>query len=125
MHCIGTDLMEINRIEHAVEEWGEKFLRRIYTDSELVICKGRMASLAARFAAKEAIYKMLGGAGKSIAWKEIEILRDSAGKPFVQLYGATRNFAESNGFSDIAVSLSHSHVFATATAVCDITEKPG
>ena len=114
MHCIGVDIIEIDRIKEAIARWGEGFLRRVYTDPELRLYNKQPASLAARFAGKEAVIKALGMPDMGVAWKEIEILSDSNGKPLVRLYGKAQNQARSLGLANLAISLSHSKEYAIA-----------
>ena len=117
MHYIGTDIIEIARIEQAVARWGESFLHRIYTDPELGLYLDHPPSLAARFAAKEAVMKAIGTPDKVFAWREIEILSDSSGRPFIHLYGKAQNRADSLGLDELAISLSHSRDYAIAFVV--------
>ena len=113
-HHIGTDIIEIARIEEAVTRWGERFLNRVYTESELRLYRKNLSSLAARFAGKEAVIKALGPRGKRIGWKEIEILSEPDGKPTVHLYGEAQNQAKSLGLDRLDISLSHSREYAVA-----------
>lgn len=115
-HHIGTDIIEIARIEKAIADFGGRFLHRIYTDAELDLCGGNTASLAARFAAKEAVVKALPMPG-NIGWKEIEILSEKNGKPYVNLYGNARRQAESAGLDGFDTSLSHCRDYAVAFAI--------
>ena len=117
MNRIGVDIIEIARIENAISRWGEAFLRRLYTKSELELYHGHPSSLAARFAGKEAVIKALGPQIKGISLKEIEILSDHDGQPSVKLYGAARQRASSLGLDKIAISLSHSREHAIAFVV--------
>ncbi|GAI82167.1 unnamed protein product [marine sediment metagenome] len=117
MHYIGIDIIEIARIERAITRWGQSFLHRIYTDLELGLCHKKPASLAARFAGKEAVVKALGTQNKGISWKEIEILSESSGKPLVHLQGKAQNQANSLGLNNLAISLSHSRQYAIAFVV--------
>lgn len=116
MHCIGIDIVEIARLEKAIAQRGEDFLRRVYTDSELKLCRQKLPSLAARFAAKEAVIKALGKTTAGIKLKDIEILADDRGKPLVNLYGKAQNQAKDLGLDKLAVSLSHSREYAIAVA---------
>ena len=106
MHYVGVDIVEIARIEEAIACWGERFLQRVFTDSELGLCGGHFSSLAVRFAGKEAVIKAVGGLTKGFSWKEIEILSDPRGKPLVYLHGSMQNKAESLGLDGFAISLS-------------------
>ena len=117
MHYVGVDIVAITRLEKAVAHWGERFLKRVYTDAELEICCGRASSLAARFAGKEAVIKALGGLSRGFRWREIEILSDPRGKPLVNLYGSMRDRAAGLGLGDLAISLSDCEEYAVAFVV--------
>jgi len=117
MPYIGTDIIEIARIEKAINRWGEGFLHRVYTDSELRICHQKPSSLAARFAGKEAVIKALGAPKKGISLREIEILSEPSGQPLVRLHGKAQNQANSLGLNNLAISLSHSREYAIAMVV--------
>jgi len=121
MYCIGTDIIEIARIEEAVNHWGDSFLHRIYTDLELGLFNKKPSSLAVRFAGKEAVVKVFGGQARGIRWKEIEILAEPSGKPLVHLHGKAHSQASSLGLSNLAISLSHSREYAIAFAIAEIT----
>jgi holo-[acyl-carrier protein] synthase len=116
MHAIGIDIIEIARIKAAIARQGEAFLQRIYTDSELELYRWKLPSLAARFAAKEAVIKALGKPTAGARLKDIEILADDKGKPLVNLYGEAQNQAKALGLDGFAVSLSHSKEYAIAVA---------
>ena len=113
-HYIGVDIIEIGRIKEAVEHWGEKFLKRVYTESELAKYSNKPSSLAARFACKEAVMKLLGTGRSGVHWREIETLSHTSGKPLVNLYGRAQVKADELGIKEIAVSLSHSKEYAVA-----------
>ena len=113
----GVDLLEITRLKEAIARHGERFLQRIFTPAELSLCHGNPASLAARFAAKEAVSKALGTGLGEIRWIEIEILRDPAGAPLLNLYGQARTRAEALGLRQWSISLSHSRENAIAMVV--------
>ena len=114
MQHIGVDIIEIVRIEKAVAQWGDRFLHRIYTDAELRLYRRKSSSLAARFASKEAVMKLLGTGIRGVSWKEIETLHHPSGKPLVNLYDRAQTEAERLGLKGIAVSLSHSREYAVA-----------
>ena len=114
MHCIGVDIIEIARIEKAIARWGEGFLNRVYTDPELELYRHKTNSLAARFAAKEAVLKALGKPTQGVGWREIEVLPNPDGKPRLSLYGKAQNQAKDLGVGELAVSLSHSRDYAVA-----------
>jgi holo-[acyl-carrier protein] synthase len=113
----GIDLIEIVRIQEAIDQHGERFLRRVFTDNELADARGRAASLAARFAAKEAVSKALGVGIGAVGWHEIEIRYGPAYEPLLHLHGAAAHLAGQLGLTNWAISLSHTHQFATAVAV--------
>ena len=116
-HYIGTDIIEIARIERAVARWGERFLHRVFTGPELR-CYGRSPqALAARFAGKEAVMKLLGTGRIGVSWRDIETLHHPGGQPRLNLYGRAKNEAQKLGIKEIAVSLAHSREYAIATAV--------
>ncbi len=111
----GIDIIEIFRIQQVIARWGESFLRRIYTEAELERYTRKPASLAARFACKEAVMKLLGTGRNGISWREIETLSQPGGKPVVNLYGQAQIKADELGITEIAVSLSHSKEYAIAS----------
>jgi len=117
VHYTGIDIIEITRIKKAIARWGEAFLYRVYTDSELKLYRKSPSSLAARFACKEAIMKLLGTGRKGINWLEIETLSHPSGKPSVNLYGKAQSEANKLGVKEIAVSLSRSKEYAIASVV--------
>ena len=117
MQHIGVDIIEIARIERVIDSWGEQFLHRVYTDNELELCHNRLASLAARFSAKEAVIKVLGGMGRGFRWTEIEILSDARGKPVVHLHGSVQQQATDLGLNNLAISISDCEGYAVAFAV--------
>jgi holo-[acyl-carrier protein] synthase len=114
---IGVDIVEIERVESAVNRGGERFLNRVYTETELKSCRDRLSSLASRFAAKEAVMKVLGEGGTGIAWREIEILTGDDGRPSVRLHGQAVNKATKLNLKEISVSLSDSKQYAIAVAI--------
>lgn len=114
---VGVDIIEIARVGAAVERWGQRFMERIYTPSEIAWCHGRVPELAARFAAKEAVSKALGTGIFGLSWTEIEIEVDPRGKPLVKLHGRASDRAEALGLHQFAVSLSHSNDNAVAFVV--------
>jgi holo-[acyl-carrier protein] synthase len=118
---IGTDIVECLRIGRMIEQHGELFLTRVYTEREIRYCQARKRAtehFAGRWAAKEAIFKCLGtGWRKGLAWTEIEVRNDHQGKPRVLLCGAAKDVAQRLGISDIHVSISHCRAYATAYAL--------
>src|SRR5262245_27616783 len=105
---IGTDIVECLRIRRMIEEHGELFLTRVFTDREIRYCQRRKHAtehFAGRWAAKEAILKCLGtGWKKGMCWTEIEVRNDPSGKPTVHFCGAVKDHAQRLNISDILVS---------------------
>ena len=116
---VGVDIVEVERIAQAVARWGDRFLRRVFTPEELAYCQGNIPSLAARWAAKEAIVKALetGAWREGIRWTDVEVLREGERPPKVRLHGAARRRAEEMGLRRWALSLSHSRTAAIAFVV--------
>ncbi len=113
----GIDLIEIERMEEAIARHGERFLQRIFTSAELAEVGENAASLAARFAAKEAVAKALGTGIGPVSWKEIEILRSASLQPILHLNGSAARLANELRLAHWSVSLSHTHAHAIAMAV--------
>jgi holo-[acyl-carrier protein] synthase len=120
MLSTGVDLIEVSRVQAVLEKYGERFLSRVFTESELAYCRGRLPQLAARFAAKEAVSKMLGTGiqhPQGVNWRDIEIVSDELGKPFVQLSGKAAQRAAEMNLTTLSISLSHTHEHAIAIIV--------
>lgn len=113
----GVDLIEISRICEAIERHGERFVSRIFTENEQRDSGGRAASLAARFAAKEAVAKALGCGIGAVGWLEIEIRSDENRMPHLHLHGEARKLANELGLSNWSMSLSHTENLAVAFVV--------
>ncbi len=116
---IGTDIIEIKRIKKSIKEYGEDFLQKIYTQSEIDYCKDRANKYqhyAARFAAKEAVYKALSsGWQKSIGWQDVEIFNESNGMPQVTIFGKLKEFLSTD--KSLKISISHSKNYVTCVAI--------
>ena len=115
--AVGVDIIEIDRIEQATITLREAFLKRVYTQAELELSDNQPPSLAVRFAAKEAVMKALGTGARGVGWRDIEILDNDRGAPFIQLHGKARDKAKEIGLSQFSVSLSHSKQYAVAMVV--------
>jgi holo-[acyl-carrier protein] synthase len=116
---IGIDIIEIERIKESIEKYGDSFLKKIYTQNELDYCLAKFNKyqhLAARFAAKEAIYKALATSWeKDATWKSIEITNEPNGLPVVKFFGKLNEFLSDD--KDIKISLSHSEHYVTGVAI--------
>ena len=117
MLTAGVDMVEVWRIREARERFGDRFLHRIYTENELRTSRLRDPELAARFASKEAVMKLLGTGVRGVGWKDIEILPRPGGKPEVHLHGRALIVAERIGLKEIAVSQTHSLEYAVSFVV--------
>jgi holo-[acyl-carrier protein] synthase len=117
----GIDLVDCPRIEKMLKQHGERFLDRVFTAVEQAYAEGnknKIEKLAGRFAAKEAILKLMGtGWRGKIAWTDIEIKNNSAGQPEVTLTGEVKKLAKKLGIKHISVSITHTANFAIASAV--------
>ena len=122
----GIDLVDCPRIEQMVKRHGERFLKRVFTATEQAYAeanKNGIDKLAGRFAAKEAILKLMGtGWRGKIAWTDIEIANNPSGQPEVTLSGEVKKLAERLGIKHISVSITHTANFAIASAVA-LSEK--
>ncbi|MBI4431916.1 MAG: holo-ACP synthase [Candidatus Omnitrophica bacterium] len=118
---IGIDIVEIARLERASRKWGKTFLNKVYTPKEIHYARSKRfpeQHLAARFAAKEAIFKALGEVERDfVGWKNIEILNDAYGKPEVHWHGRAEMARKKRRLKGAVVSLSHTKNYAVASAM--------
>lgn len=118
---IGTEIVECVRIAQMIERHRELFLFRVFTEQEIAVCRSKRRTtehFAARFAAKEAVWKCLApNSNRSVHWIEIEILERPKDRPRVVLHGAARDLAISRHIGDIWVTYAHTRHYATAHAV--------
>ena len=119
----GVDIAEVPRIRESIERFGERFLRRIYTEGEIQYCEARATrfeSYAARFAAKEAGMKALGtGWNHGVRWRDIEVVRPRGQRPTIQFHGQAAAIAEKLGTKNIALSLTHTSDEALAHVILE------
>lgn len=123
---LGTDLVEISRIEQAIRR-NPRFAERLFRDSELADYRdrgSRIEILAGKFAAKEAVVKALGTGVRGFSWTDIEILPDALGKPICQFYGKATTLADTLGVATVFLSIAHNRSLATASAMIFIKEEP-
>jgi holo-[acyl-carrier protein] synthase len=119
---IGIDILEIKRIENAVRK-NPRFISRLFTNAEIEILskkKNYYESLAGMFCAKEAFSKAIGTGFGIIKWREIEILRDDLGKPYIKLLGSTKDYFEKKCFGKIHLTISHSNENAVANCIIEV-----
>ncbi len=117
---IGLDLVEVARLEQAEARWGKAFLDRVFTPREIADCgEGvyRAQRLAARFCAKEAVFKALGQGRPRLDWIEVEVVRAAGGQPGIVLSGRALARAKELGVDRVLVSLTHISILAMAEAV--------
>ena len=118
---IGTDIVECLRVGRMIEEHGELFLTRVFTEREVRYCQSRKRAtehFAARWAAKEAILKALGtGWRRGLGWTDMEVRTEASGRPQVLLCGVAKDVAQAQRISDILISMSHCRAYATAYAL--------
>jgi holo-[acyl-carrier protein] synthase len=123
VYGIGIDLVENGRIEKIIGKWGQKFLQRVFSDREVEYCSRHIQAsvhYAVRFAAKEAFLKALGiGLGMGAKLKEIEVVRNSKGKPDITLSGGAKAQTEKKKITKIHLSLTHTKKYATAFIVLE------
>jgi holo-[acyl-carrier protein] synthase len=119
----GIDVIETQRLARLLEEHGERFLARCYTEQERNYAQNRrrqIEHLAGRFAAKEAIFKALGtGWSGGIAWTDAEVLRLNTGQPTVALHGVCKQVAQEMGITRWWLSISHTEALATASVIAE------
>ena len=122
----GIDLVDCPRIGEMIKRHGERFINRVFTAAEQAYAeanKDKVEKLAGRFAAKEAVLKLMGtGWRGKIAWTDIEIVNNVAGQPEVTLSGEVKKLAENLGIKHISVSITHTANFVIASAVA-LTKK--
>ncbi len=117
MKAIGVDMIETERIARSISRFGDRFLKRVYTTQERAYCQGRISSLAARWAAKEAVGKALGTGIGDVSWQEIEVVNDANSRPILRLHGAATDLAARLGITEFAISISHTKDYAIAFVV--------
>jgi holo-[acyl-carrier protein] synthase len=125
---VGVDIVEIPRIERAIGEYGDRFVKRVFTEGEIDYCERvarRAERYATRFAAKEAARKALGAATPILAlsWHDVEIISSTEGAPQLQFHGRAAEIAEKLGIIHSHVSLSHAQDHAVAFVVLEVCDR--
>ena len=119
----GVDVVEVERVAAAIERFGERFLKRVFTEAERRYCdskKNRMERYAARFAAKEAAFKALGtGWNRGVAWREVEVGHAPGGRPTLSFTGVAAKHAQRLGAARASLSLSHTKAQAVAQVILE------
>jgi holo-[acyl-carrier protein] synthase len=123
IYGIGIDLVRVRRIEEALERWGDRFRKRVYTSGEIEYClkkRNPSPNFAARFAAKEALVKALGiGMRRGVHWRNIEVARGPLGKPVLKLNGQAAEICQREKITGIFVSLTHDSDYSSAVVVLE------
>jgi holo-[acyl-carrier protein] synthase len=119
----GIDIAEVHRIAESIARFGDRFLRRIYTEAEIRYCESKancVERYAARFAAKEAAMKALGtGWSHGVRWRDVEVTRQPGGRPTMTFHGKAAEFAAGLGTRHVALSLSHTAEQAVAQVILE------
>jgi len=119
----GIDIAEVPRIEASIARFGDRFLRRIFTEAEIRYCESkanRVERYAARFAAKEAAMKAIGtGWNHGVTWRDVEVCRQPGSRPTIAFHGKAAEFATKLGAVHVALSLSHTKEYAIAQVILE------
>ncbi len=121
IYGIGIDIVKVERMREVIEKWGEKFLKRIFSEEELSYCykkKNPYLSLAVRFAAKEAFIKAI-GSEIVISFTDIKIINRDKGIPSVELRGRAKDLLKERAINKIHLSLSHEHDYSVACVILE------
>ncbi|MBN3038924.1 MAG: holo-ACP synthase [Candidatus Omnitrophica bacterium] len=118
----GIDIIEVERIKAAKDKWQGRFLKKVFTETELAYANNKKSAaehLAARFAIKEALVKAFSENGKKHLgnWKDIEVVNDKSGRPYVNLYGNFKKIKGKRKLKNIIITTSHTHKYAVASVI--------
>jgi len=129
IYAVGTDLVEISRVERIIDRWTKRFTERVYSEGEIRYCSKRAfpaQHFAARFAAKEAFLKCMGrGMFDGVGFRDVEVLNRSGGKPELKFYGKARTMVDGAGITGSHISISHTDRYAMAFVVLECGKTPG
>jgi holo-[acyl-carrier protein] synthase len=120
---VGVDIQPIDEVTASLIEYGDRYRRLLFTDEELRCCgenSSTSSKLAERFAAKEAVLKILDTENTVPSWRSIEVSQDAGGRPEISLRGSAAELARSQGIQDLSVSLSHAGGVATAAVIATV-----
>jgi len=124
IYGIGTDIIQISRIEKTLQERGDRFLRRVFTDAEIEYCRDKAtpaARFALRFAAKEAFLKALGlGVSQGLSLNHVEVVKTPRGRPKLNLHRKAKELCEGEGIRRTFLSLSDDGLYAIAMVVLEV-----
>ena len=120
---IGVDFVEVARVQHSLERFGDRFLQRVFTAGEIAYSMSMRfpaRHLAARFAAKEAVSKAFGtGIGRAMGWRDIDVRKKESGEPFLVFEGGAKEMSISRGVSQPLITLSHTDEHAIAMIILE------
>ena len=129
IHGIGIDLVDIRRIENVLKRWGDRFVKRVFTEAEAGLCLKRScpaASFAIRFAAKEAFSKALGlGMRNGIRWRDIEVFHHPGGRPGLRLRGRSSDICRERRINRLHLSLSDEAHYGVAMVILEESDETG
>lgn len=119
---VGIDIIEIKRIQNVKSKYPNRFLKKIFTENEIIYCRNRSPQLAARFAAKEAMMKALGTGIRGVSWKDVEVIRYRGQAPQIKLSGRGKKVGERIGLKNTSLSISHSREYAVACVTIETSK---
>ncbi|HYA13084.1 MAG TPA: holo-ACP synthase [Syntrophales bacterium] len=123
IHGIGTDFVEVSRIEKILEKWGDRFIEKVYSHDEINYCQNKAfpaMHYAARFAAKESFLKSLGiGLGMGIKLKEIEVINNPQGRPVLKIHERIKDSLDKLGITAMHISITHTREHAHAVVILE------
>ena len=119
---VGIDIIEIKRIQNVKSRYPNRFLKKIFTENEIIYCRNRSPQLAARFAAKEAMMKALGTGIRGVGWKDVEVIRYRGQAPQIKLSGRGKKVGERIGLKNTSLSISHSREYAVACVTIETSK---
>ena len=129
IYGIGVDLVKIDRMEKVLKRWGDRFIKRVFTEEEALFCHNRAfppSSFALRFSAKEAFSKAIGlGMRRGIRWRDIEVFHFPTGKPGIKLWGRSREICKENNIINVLLSLSDEKGYGIAMVVLEQGDETG
>ncbi len=123
IHGIGTDFVEVSRIDKILQKWGDRFIGKVYTNDEIDYCKNKAfpaMHYAARFAAKESFLKSLGiGLGMGVRLKEIEVINNPQGSPILKIHERIKENLDKLGITAMHISMTHTREHAHAIVILE------
>ena len=123
IYGIGTDLVEVNRMEKIIQRWGERFTEKVYSQDEIDYCTRKAypaIHYAARFAAKESFLKSLGiGLGMGVSLKDIEVINNAQGNPQLKMNERIRKVLDTHGIISVQISMTHTRDHAHAVVILE------